>query len=398
MVEPDHANINLVVVKNLKVLLAILLITAVPTLLLWAPFILRFESIWGIPLPDDGMARVVANYDGPLYIVVSKTFYNRQEILQNYSFPLPAQYYAAHFPLYPALIRLFSPIFGSLYSMLIVTLLSSTLAGYYFYLLIKEFVGKNNALFATLVFSVIPARWLVSHSVGSADPLFIAGIIASIYHFRRQEYLKSGLWGAVAQLTKSPGILLFAAYVAYILTNKIRVIINHSFSAWVKTFEIKKTYPILLIPAALIGVFFIYFKTTGNFLAYFNSGDNIHLMFPPFGIFNFSQPWVGTFWLEENIYIYLIGAMGVYTLARKKEKLLAWFAGIFFTSLLFVTHRDLMRYALPLMPFIYVAFSDLFKKNEFKFAFLVILIPIYLFSLVFISQNVMPISDWRPFL
>ena len=57
-----------------------------------------------------------------------------------------------------------------------------------------------------------------------------------------------------------------------------------------------------------------------------------------------------------------------------------------------------MRYALPLVPLMYVAFSDVVVKREFKFILAILAIPIYLFSISFISQNVMPISDWAPFL
>jgi hypothetical protein len=145
-------------------------------------------------------------------------------------------------------------------------------------------------------------------------------------------------------------------------------------------------------------VFILYKNTYNDFLAYFHSGDNIHLFFPPFQIFNFSQPWVGTFWLEEIIFVYLFGILGLLRLINKKERVLAWFVGIFFASTLFVSHRDLIRYSLPIIPFLFVAFSDLIIKREFKIAMAVIAIPIYLFSLAYISQNVMPISDWAPLL
>jgi hypothetical protein len=107
---------------------------------------------------------------------------------------------------------------------------------------------------------------------------------------------------------------------------------------------------------------------------------------------------VGTFWLEEIIFIYLLGTIGVYRLFAKKEYEMAIFASVFFVLTLFVAHRDLMRYILPLVPFLYVAFADVLVKKEFKIAMAVIAIPIYLFSLAFISQNVMPISNWGPFL
>ena len=382
--------------KKLRLPMLIIFISTLPTILLWLPFLFHLKSLWGIPLPGDGMATVAANYDGPLYLVVAKTFYNGAAIKQNFSFPLPVEYYAAHFPLFPALIKLFSPIFGYLYSMLFATVASGTLASLYFYHFIKEFVGNRYALIATFAFGIFPARWLISHSVGSADPLFVASIIASIYHFRKEQYLKAGIWGAIAQLTKSPAILLFVAYVCYLATRRMKKLVDESFTAWVRSLKITKTIPILLIPLALVLVFFIYGQTYGNFFAYFNSGDNIHLLFPPFQIFNYSAPWVGTFWLEEIIFIYLIGLLALLRLIQKKEHLLAWFVGIFFVTLLFVSHRDLLRYSLPAVPFCFAAFSDIFKNKHFRYTVIFLVIPIYLYSLVFISQNVMPISDWAP--
>jgi Gpi18-like mannosyltransferase len=382
---------------KLKGLWPIVLISLLPTLLIWLPFFLRIAKLWTIPLPTNGLATLVANYDGPLYLVVAKTLYNKSAIESNFQFPLPSEYYAAHFPLYPLFIKLIGNIVNYPYAMLITTLLSSFVALYFFHKLISEFVKPKDALFLTFVFSIFPARWLVVRSIGSPDPFFVGAIIASVFYFRNKNYLLAGIWGLAAQLTKSPGILLFLAYAVNflmpLLKNKIQTV-----SGFFESLNIKKSYPILLIPFGLFIVFTIYYFTQGDFWAYFKSGDNIHLFLPPFSIFNFSAPWVGTFWLEEIIFIYLIGTIGIYKLFIKEEYELAIFSSIFFVLTLFVSHRDLMRYSLPLVPFLFVAFSDTLIKKEFKLALCVIAIPIYLFSMAFISQNVMPISNWAPFL
>ena len=371
--------------KNLFWILAFSLI---PTFLIWLPFFLRLRTFWNIPLPGSGLATIVANYDGPLYIVVAKTLYNKAAIMANYQFPLPTEYYTAHFPLYPLIIKFFGLVTNYPYAMLITTLLSSLLAIYFFEKLISQYVDKKDVLFLTFLFSVFPARWLIVRSVGSADPLFIASIIASVYFFKNKKYWLSGIWGVAAMLTKSPGILLFVSYAVHAVFEYLK---NRKTS-------IEKYLPTLLIPVSLITVFILYYFLTGDFWAYFRSGDNIHLMFPPFSVFNFSTPWVGTFWLEEIIFIYLIGAIGVYKLFQKQEYKIAAFTAIFYVVTLFISHRDLMRYTLPVVPFMFVAFSDILIKKEFKIALAVIIIPIYLFSLAFISQNVMPISNWAPFL
>jgi Gpi18-like mannosyltransferase len=385
-------------VKIKKHLLLLFLFTVVPTALIWLPFFLKIESFWGIPLPQNGMATIVANYDGPLYLVVAKSFYNPEFIRFNYSFPIPLEYYAAHFPLFPLLIKLFAGFAGFPYSMLFVTIASSFVAILYFYKFIKGYVDENNALWISFVFSIFPARFLISRSVGSADPLFMAAILASIYYFRKNKYWLAAIFGVIAQLTKSPGILLFISYLIFILFSGTKNIAFISFKNWLGKLNFKKFYPIFLIPLALISVFFIYQKTLNNFFAYFNSGDNIHLFFPPFSIFNYSSPWIGTSWLEEILLIYLIAGLGLLKLIEKKEALLATFVGVYFLSILFVSHRDLIRYSLPILPFLFAAFSKTITKREFKFIMAILIIPIYLFSLSFISQNVMPISDWAPFL
>lgn len=357
--------------------LILIALTLLPVFLVWLPFFTRLKEFWNIPLPGHGMETIVANYDGPLYLIVAKTFYNKEAIKANYQFPLPAEYYTAHFPLFPALIRAFSLITNYPYAMLAVTLISSFLALYFF----AKLTGN---LFLAFVFSIFPARWLIVRSVGSADPLFVAAVLASLYFFKNKKYLWAGIWGAIAQATKSPGILLFISYLAYFI--------------WSKKFELKKFLPLFLIPVSLLFVFTVYYLTTGNFFAYFKSGDNIHLFFPPFQIFNYSAPWVGTFWIEEAIFVYLFGALGVYKLFQKKEYEYAFFSSVFFVSTLFIAHRDLIRYSLPLVPFLLFAYGETLVKKEFKIALSLILIPIYLFSLAFISQNVMPIANWQPFL
>lgn len=343
------------------------------------------------------MAIVVANYDGPIFIAVAKSLY-RPEALSQFSFALPIEYYAAHFPLFPLLIRAFTPIFGSVYAMLFVTIASSLLAIYYFRKFIDDYVKKEDVLWMTIVFAIFPARWLIVRSVGSAEPLFIAAIVASLFYFKKEKYLMAGVWGAVAQLTKSPGILLFLAYILIAFSHNFKKIAHSSFSKWLRSSAMVSQLPLLLIPISLVGIFYFYKIQTNDFFAYFNSGDNIHLFFPPFQIFNYSQPWVGTFWLEEIIFVYLFGVLGLLRLIKKGEVEIATFVGVFFTSILFVSHRDIIRYSLPIVPFLMVAFSDVLIKREFKIAMAVLIIPIYLFSLTYISQNVMPISDWGPLL
>ncbi len=384
--------------KVIKNIVPLIFLTLIPTLAIWLVFYFKVPSLDTIPLPTNGMATIVANYDGPLYLVVAKTLYNNEAIKTTYQFPLPVEYYAAHFPLFPVLIRGLALVTKSYpYSMLAITVISSFLALYFFNKLANEFTNKTESLFLTAVFSIFPARWLIVRSIGSPEPLFIAAIIASIYYFDKKRFWLAGFWGAIATLTKSPGILLFIAFLLATIIPKLKSLATTKLEIWVKTLHLRK-FPILLIPIALLVVFGIYKIQFNNFFAYFNSGDNIHLMFPPFQIFNFTAPWVGTFWLEEVIFIYLAGALALLELIKEKKTTMAAFVGLFFISIIFVAHRDLLRYSLPLIPFLFVAFSKYMITKEFKIAFVIIIIPIFLFSLAFISGNTMSISNWGPLL
>ena len=374
------------------------LISLIPTLLIWAPFFFRLKSFWNIPLPQSGMATIVANYDGPLFLVVAKTLYDPELIKQSFAFPLPTEYYAAHFPLYPLLVRFLAWVMGYPYAMLSVTIFTSVLALYFFYKFILQYIDKKYAFWTVFVFAILPARWLIVRSVGSAEPLFIASLIASIYYFQQKKYWWAGIWGAAAQLTKSPGILLFVTYFLVLSVPNMKIAAIDSFAKWIRSLSLEKVYPIFLIPLSLVALFVFYAIRFNDFFAYFHSGDNIHIFFPPFTIFNYSQPWVGTFWLEEIILVYLFALLGLIRLIRQKHSTLAWFVAVYFFSIIFVSHRDLIRYSLPIIPFLLVAFSKTINKKEFRIVMAILFIPIFLFSLAYISQNVMPISDWTPFL
>ncbi len=383
--------------KFFKDLSLVFALAVIPTILVWLPFFLKLEKFWTIPLGKDGMATVISNYDGPLYIVVAKTLYNTELIKQIASFPLPVEYYAAHFPLYPLLIRLLAFSLGSPYASLFATLISSILCLYFFFKLAKEELGEKKAKLLLLIFSIFPARWLITRSVASPEPLFIASIIASVYYFNKKEYLKSGIWGAISQLTKSPGSLLFLGLAGSAIYQTIKNASKIKLQKSVKVLDLNQLW-ILLIPLSLIGLFLFYRIRFNNYLAYFNSGDNIHLTLPPFQVFNYSAAWVGTFWLEEIILIYILGGWGIISLFKQKRITMALVSGFFFISILFVAHRDIARYFLPAVPFLLIAYEKTITKKEFKFILALIVIPIYLFTLAFISQNKMPIADWGPLL
>ena len=382
--------------KSYKDIILIILLSLFSTFLIWLPFFLRIGSFWGMNLPTEGMATIIKNFDGLYYVVIAKSFYQPELISPVFSFGLPAIYYAAHFPLYPILIKIFGFLFGYSWSMLWLSVISSALAAVVFYLFIKEFKYSSQPLWLTIIFLFFPARWLVVRSVGSPEPLFLALMLISFYFFKKKNYWPAAIFGSLTQLSKPPGILLFIGYAIFLIYDNWNLIKQN----WLKGFGqiIKQTYPLVLMPLTLLGLFGYYQFAYHDFWAYFHSGDNIHLFWPPLQVFNATATWVGTFWLEEVIYVYLLGILGVIYLFKQKRIDLAIFTTLFFYTTLFISHRDIARYSLPMMPFVLIGLEKFLTKKEFKIAFAVILLPIFLYTINFIAHNTAPIADWAPFL
>jgi hypothetical protein len=326
-----------------------------------------------------GFTKIYQNFDGVYYIVVAQTWYQKALIAKNFSFPLPLEYYAAHFPLYPFLIKVatFLPFLNPLRAMLIVNYAATVLAA----IVIYELAKSNNLpkpFWISLAWLFVWPRMLTVRSVGSPETLFILWVFLSLKYFDLKKYWLATVFGILATLTKSPGILLFPAF---LLTERFD----------------RKAWPVLLIPISLLLLFTFYYIQTGDFWAYFHSGDNIHLQVLPFKVFDSSQPWVGSLWLEEVIWIYFVAGIGIYNAFRKK-RLWGCFGLVYYLAILFVSHRDVSRYSLPLVPIVLFGLSDMLEKKEVRVALCLIIVPIFFYTLNFMFHNTVTITDWAPFL
>lgn len=378
---------NNFVSKTIKDLTIILLLTLALTVLVWLPHILALPNFWGLSFKE-GFSTIYRNFDGLEYVIIAKSFYD-PGVIASLPQSLPANYFASHFPGYSILINLFAPFLGFLKSMLFVSLASTILAAWAFYFLIRNFKLSFHPLFLSFIFLILPARWLIVHSVGSSEPTFIFFIITAIYFFMKFEQsnkipylLWAGVWGLLAQITRPPGILLFIALALYVVWRFRK--------GW---FEQLKYFPLALIPVGLLGIFYIYSQTYGDFWAYFKSGDNIHLSLPPFQIFNKFQFWVGDIWLEDIIYIFILGFLGGILLWKKKLYPLSFFVLTYLGAATLIVHRDISRYILPATPFILIAFEKVLTSKEFKLILPFILLAIYLYTQNFILQNTAPIPN-----
>lgn len=369
----------------------IALLTLTLTLAVWLPHMLRL-NFYGLNFTE-GFNTIYRNYDGMEYITIAKSLYFPEKI-KDIPQELPSIYYAAHFPGYSLAILLFSPLLGFLKSMLFVALLFTILSAWMFYLLIRDFELTKHPLWLTFLFLILPARWLIIHSVGSSETMFSFFIISSLYFLMKFEqthkwrfiYL-TGLMGFAAQITRPPGALLAISIGAYLLWKIIQSKQN-IFKGIGQT--IYRYHPLLLIPIALLAVFGWYQLSYGDFFAYFKTGDNIHLVFPPYQVFNKNSYWVGEIWLEDMIYVFILGFLAVMYLFKQKLYPLAFFVLTYLIATIFVTHRDISRYVAPIFPFVLIAFEKVLTSKEFKIVTAIIGLAIYLYTQNFLLNNTAP--------
>lgn len=358
----------------------------ITTFIAWLPFLTRSNSWLGLTIENSKFDYIYRHFDGPLYIISAKTLYDPKLIEnigleQNFS----TKYFAAHLPLYPLIIRCIAPFMGFLKSMIFTNLIFSILLALLFYYVVVSFRLSKSPFVLTVVFLMLP-RFLVVRSVGAPESLFLLLILASLYFFEKQQFILSMLMGALAAAAKTPGILLFPAYFL-VLTE--RYITTKKFN-W-------RSFFIFGIPLGLVAVFLLYLVQYKDFFAYFHSGDNMHLVFP-FSVFNFRKAWIGTAWLEEILFYFFMYALTAIFLWKSKLRSFFYFVFIFFIATTFIQHRDISRYSLPLWPFACVALQEFFTSKKTLIALGFMIIPIYFYIWNFLTYNIMPISNWKPFM
>lgn len=362
------------------------LITLFASLFIWLAFYKNLPSKLGFP--QTSLETVYANYDGPNYMVIAKCGYQSDCIRHQFSLPLPLEYYPAHLPGFPALIRLFSFILPTPKAMLLVALLGSillSLSSFYFF---KLFFKDKKAFYLALLMIFFPARLFALRLVGAPETYFLSTILFSLIFFKKNKFLLSALFAALAQLLKSPGIILFAAYVLAALFS------------FIKSKKINLNYLYyLLVPLTVFGIFYFYYLQTGDFWAYFHSGDNFHLSLFPYPVFVSNRSWIQTIWLEDVIYIFALTFFALKKLWKKYSSQIIFLFPLLFTlATLLVAHRDISRYIAPLYPFIFLAFGKKIVKKKNRFIFWLLLPAVILYAVNFIIGNTAPVSDWGAYL
>lgn len=372
-----------------KSYLNLIVLTLLSTLFFWLIF--YFNLPGKIGFGDVSLETIFANYDGPNYMVIAKCGYNKDCIGPNFSLPQPLEYYPAHFPGYPLLIKFFNNFTTGPKAMIFSTLFGSIFLSLILFKFLKLYLKEKKAYWLTIVFLFFPARFFVLRQVGAPETWFLATTLASIFYFKKDKIWLSAIYAALAQTFKTPAILLVAAYGVIAIQEWV---VNKKFLT-----VFKKYFPYVLVPLTIVFIFYLYFLQTGNLLAYFQSGDNFHLNFLPYLVFISTKSWINTIWLEDIVYIFLFSIYGVYRLVKKyKFDITAIYPLVFILATLLVAHRDISRYISPVYPFLLLSYQKYFNRKSAKIILILLIPAIVLYAINFVSGNTAPISDWTNYL
>lgn len=366
-----------------KTLLSIVLISILPILALYIPFLFKLDHFFFLKIAEPGFSNILRNWDGPHYIVVARSFYNPEAIIPLLFTDVSPSYYPAHFPLYPLFIRLFSPFLGFFYSGLFVTIMSGILLNYMFYSVAKKYT--QHPLLLTAVFTVFPPRFLVTRAILAPEPLMVLCMFLSLVAWENKEYFKGALWGSLGILSKVKAGFLFPAFVASSMEEM-----------FVKKQSFKPSYALAaLIPLTLCALFGYFYYQTGDFFAFLvaEKGNSLFVTFP-FAQFNHDAVWAQSIWLEDVVFYFAAMILLTVTLFYSKQNRSWFYFSLFYTAfLIFVPQRDITRFSYPLYPLFLLTFEKFFTSKHFKIVLILLLPAIYFYTLNFILHNQAPIAN-----
>ena len=180
-----------------SVKLAVLLVILAKTLVLVIGYVVAYVSS-GPASPLTIIMNMFYHWDAPHYVSIAENGYVNTGDAANF---------IVFFPLYPALIRLFTVNFNyASLSALIISNICSLIAFLYLYKLAKLEFNDNVAVKAVLFLSVFPTAYFLSAPY--TEGLFFALLIASIYYSRLGKWQFAGLISFFAALTRIEGLLL----------------------------------------------------------------------------------------------------------------------------------------------------------------------------------------------
>lgn len=309
--------------------------------LFYLPFALRAPSLGGIPFDGQGMERIHRTWDGPLYVTAAATLWDPDPRNPLYAWlGAPPRDYAERFPLYPLLIRLFSPVWGYWASALLINLAASTSVTLGLYAFLRRFGAVPDAAFWVALISIFwPPRQFLYRYVAMTEPLFVLGLLGAAFALKTGRYLACGLFGAVAVAARPNGFLVVAGF------GLIALVCLADSLRRRQPREVLRLAPLLLMPATLLAIYAWHQQAFGDWLASVHATSFVRpepRLFPALTFYGIGG--------EGVPFLFLLGLAGILELVRRGHWDLAVLSALFYLPTLLVP-TDVSRYLMPVFPF-----------------------------------------------
>lgn len=339
------------------------------TAAVWAPFLGSLDKLYRY-------------WDGPMYLFVAKTLYRVPVHHPFDGLGLGPKYFASHLPLYPLLIRALTVLTGGDYplAMLAATVATGVASAVLFYQLLREWSLVVSPVWTALLFCLLPPRWLLYHSVGATEPLFLCCALAALLAYRRGRPGWLIFWINLACLTRITGVLLVPVFGALYILRK----------DWRR---------LALLPLAglgLLALFGYYAWVFGDFFAYahYNIDRLGVLRLRPFA--GFERATEANNYRVTELYIWLYVAYGLGTLALWRSRELFGYCLAYFLFGFFILHMDLTRYYLAIAPFaLLVAFDGVLSRPAARPILLLVAYLDYTYAWGLLPMNLASHRVWE---
>ena len=304
-------------------------------------------------------------WDGPNYIYAAMTLY---KIPDNNPWTLtykyPPSYFACHLPGYPFLIKICSLLVFNHYILgfYLSIIFSQLLFVYAFRRLLTIYKCVENPTISTILACFIPIRFVIYHSVGASEPLYMSTVCFSFIFFKTNKYFTMLLFIWLGCITRIEGMAIgFTIGCCYLLKKDI-----------IRALGMFATF---LAPIMII-IFHVYRFDDPLAYIHFNQGVNQLIQWPPF--YEATKQQVNDYYNYSNIGSLLIGFLGAF-LSFEKCIPVTIFAIVHLTYVSLLFHIDVFRYQLPAYVLVLFIGFDKYWSGNGIVLFLMVLFPIYCF-------------------
>lgn len=372
------------------------------------PFIMHLKHVYVVDLRESGMQQIYKNWDGPNYVLNAIADYRPDELGKRSFINRPTEYYAAHFPLLSWMIRPLGYLIGYFESALIVSIATNIMLNIVFYQWARTF--SKHPLWLTFAFTIFPPRYWIVRATIAPEMFMTACMIAALWKWERGYYVRAGLLAFCAVLAKFQAVILVPVFCIATLIQRLPPLSTQT-CLWRASHRTPWSWQIpiaILLPLGGYGVVsYHYLQRFGDAHAYFTGQKLVGMGASlPFAMFDQTQKWVGTGWLEHTaLYlcagIFLTVQLWQYSISASPEKsrhiIYPTFATGYVCMLSLIPQVDIMRLAFPLSPLFFMTYHHFFESKLARLALILCIPMFYLYVLNFLMFNQAPIADWGLF-